>query len=795
MNSAPRHTARQVVGPAGQDLRLLGPALATWVGALAGIGTGVEATLARRGVLAGVVLVTLAVIARSVLVRSPGRRAGAATWAVAAMTASLAGGAAVGSVHRAALGLGPLHELAAERASATVAATVTGDPRRVAPRVDGVHRSAGWLLTPVRATMVEARGRQVRLRAPLLVIAQDRRWSRLLPGQRLRVTGRLGPARSGEAATAVLSVSAPPDLVGRAPAVQRAAGGLRAGLRAATEGLPADQRGLLPGLVVGDTSRMPAGLVEDFRTAGLTHLTAVSGANLAIVTGFVLLVGRRLGVRGRALPLLAGVAMAGFVVLARPQPSVVRAAVMGAVALLALAGGRRHRSLPALAVTVVALLLADPWLARSYGFVLSVLATGALVLLAPRWARAWRDRGLPEVLAQATAVPLAAQLVCAPVVVLLSAQVSLVAVPANVLVAPAIAPATVLGVLATLASAVHPPSAAALAWLAACFVWWVVVVARSAADLPWAAVEWPGTPPGAALLAAGMAVAVLLVGRAARRPRVALGLVVTVLAVAAVPMSRPGWPPPGWVLAVCDVGQGDALVLAAGPGSAVMVDAGPDPRRVDACLRGLQVRRVVLVLLTHLHADHVEGLPGVLRGRPVGEVQVGAWDEPAEQLARVRRWTSGAGVPLTRAAVGDRVRVGRVRWEVIWPRRVIHAGSLPNNASTVLLVDTGGLRLLLTGDIEPEAQRGVLARGIGGRVDVLKVAHHGSAYQDPELLAVARPRVALISAGADNDYGHPAPATVRAVRRSGAVLGRTDRDGTLLVVGSGRRLRLVTAAR
>jgi competence protein ComEC len=277
-----------------------------------------------------------------------------------------------------------------------------------------------------------------------------------------------------------------------------------------------------------------------------------------------------------------------------------------------------------------------------------------------------------------------------------------------------------------------------------------------------------------------------------RRPVPAGACAVALVVALVVPARAPGWPPRDWVLAACDVGQGDALVLAAGPGAAVVVDAGPDPAAVDRCLRRLGISRVAVLLLTHLHADHVEGVPGVLRGRAVGELQVGLLDEPAAELARVGRWAADAGVPVTRARLGDRVRVGPVGWTVVWPARVVHAGSEPNNASTVLLVRVNGVSLLLTGDVEPEAQRVLLARGGLGRVDVLKVAHHGSAHQDPALVAAVRPRLALVSVGQGNDYGHPAPSTLAALRRAGALVGRTDRHGTVLVAGSGRSLRLVT---
>ena len=115
--------------------------------------------------------------------------------------------------------------------------------------------------------------------------------------------------------------------------------------------------------------------------------------------------------------------------------------------------------------------------------------------------------------------------------------------------------------------------------------------------------------------------------------------------------------------------------------------------------------------------------------------------------------------------------VGPVSWQVLWPARVIDEESVPNNASIVLLVRSHGLRLLLTGDVEPPAQRALLGQVQLPVVDVLKVAHHGSAHQEPRLLPSLRPRVALVSAGAGNDYGHPAPSTLRALRRSGALVG------------------------
>jgi competence protein ComEC len=259
--------------------------------------------------------------------------------------------------------------------------------------------------------------------------------------------------------------------------------------------------------------------------------------------------------------------------------------------------------------------------------------------------------------------------------------------------------------------------------------------------------------------------------------------------VVVVPLPSPGWPPDGWILVMCDVGQGDALVVATGGDEAVVVDAGPDPALVDGCLRRLGVDRVPAVVLTHFHADHVDGLPGVLRGRSVGEIEVDALRLPAYGAQQVDRWAAAEDVPLRVPAYGERVTLGDVSWQVMAPRRILSDN--PNDASLVLLVETRGLRLLLTGDVEPSSQAALLREPLG-HVDVLKVPHHGSRYQDGRLLTGLGARVALVSAGEDNDYGHPDEGTLAALEAAGALVRRTDQDGDIAVVVHDGGLRVVT---
>jgi competence protein ComEC len=484
----------------------------------------------------------------------------------------------------------------------------------------------------------------------------------------------------------------------------------------------------------------------------------------------------------RLSAVLAGAALVGFVVLARPSPSVLRAAVMGGIALVGLASGRPRSAVPGLSAAVLILMLAAPSLAREPGFALSVLATGALLLVAPGWAGWLRARGAPAAVAEALAVPAAAHLVTAPVIAALSGSVSLVAIPANLLAAPAVAPATVLGVLAAVAAPAWSGLAAGFAWLAGVPAAWIVGVADRGADLPGASLPWPaGVAGGAALVAAFVAGVWVVRTRALRRVLVA-GAVGALIVVVPVHVLAPAWPPAGWVLVGCDVGQGDAIALNAGPGSAVVVDTGPEPTAVDGCLRRLGVARIPLLVLTHLHADHVRGLNGALRGRAVGAIETGPLHEPTWAWHDAQAAAASHHLPLWLGVVGETRQVGDLQLQVLAPHAAAHGTrSDPNNSSLVLKVATHGITLLLTGDAEVESQEAILRDGADIHADVLKVAHHGSAWQSREFLARVHPSVALISVGADNDYGHPSLAVIADLAGAGARVYRTDRCGDIAV--------------
>ncbi len=758
------------------DLRMGLVGLSAWAGGL------LVAAPGRTLVLAGV-LATVGGLGAAVVAARPRSRvrALALAWRTTGLACLLALVAVLcAGVLRADRVQGdPVSALAAEGAAVTGRLVVSSDPRPMAgARTDGVF---------LRAVVVEITGRGTawEVRSPVVVLAPAS-WADVRLGSTVALTGRLQPTEDGERAlAAMVSVHGEPTFLEPPGPWWRATEVLRASLRDAVAHRPAPERVLVPALVAGDDAGLDPEVAEEFRATGLTHLLAVSGTNLTLLLGALLVLARLVGVRGRWLLVLGLAGVVGFVLLARTEPSVLRAAVMGVVGLLALThgGGRAVRGL---GVAVTVLLLVDPTLATAPGFALSVLATGGIVLLGPRWRDALA-RWLPRWLAEAIAVPTAAQLACTPVVAALSGQVSLVAVVANLLAAPAVGPATVLGLLGGCVGLVWPWAGRLLGTVATWCVGWIVEVAHRGAALPTAAVDWGTT--GAALAALTVVTVLLawqgpwLVGTRARGAASCVVLLVVVLVRPPVP----GWPPDDWALVACDVGQGDALVLPTTPGHAVVVDVGPEPGAVGRCLDDLGVETVDLLVLTHFHADHVDGLSAVLGSHDVAEVWVSRMLDPADGARSVLVEAAAAGVPLHPAPYAGTWRSGATRLQVLWPTpgepdTGPGDGTAANDMSVVLLVEVAGLRLLLTGDLEPPGQA-ALARTLPDlAVDVLKVPHHGSSYQDLDWLTALGASVAVVSVGEDNDYGHPSAPVLAALEDSGAHVLRTDTDGAVAVV-------------
>lgn len=694
-----------------------------------------------------------------------------------------------GGVDARARQVGPIVDLAEQRAVVTVQASVATQPRLI----PSTTNQPDLLVLTLDIAHVTA-SNQASIptdSVPVLVfVASGEGWDSVQWRSGVEVTGRLSPLR--EPSADVSAQFAPLD----EPHVESARGPVlamsdtaRKRLRDSVGPLPADAAGLIPGLVIGDTSLTPGDLSAAMKVTGMSHLSAVSGSNVAIVLGTVVLLCRWTGLARRWRPWCAVVALVGFVILCRPEPSVLRASAMGLVGLVGLSTARRGSSLSALSVAMVVLLCWDPGLARSYGFALSVLATLGIVIFARPWADAISARlpRIPAWFGEAVSIPLAAQVTCAPVIVLLQGSVSTVAVFANLLAAPLVAPTTILGIVATIAGLVWPPLGAIGAWLGAPSAWLIGRIARGCAALPGGTMNWLDGAPGAFLLAA-VSLAVVLtfpwLWSHLSKSWLPGGLALFMLIAAVWPTRQDThWPPDNWLVVGCAVGQGDAFVVTSGDGSAVLIDTGPSPELLAECLGDLSVQRLDAVVLSHFHADHISGLSAVLADYEVGQIYLppGTSDTTSQEewaLAQARE----AGVPTARGYAGDTWQWGNVSAQAWWPTGQSAQHLQANDASLVVSIEVQGKDVLFLGDVEGPGARALLAPLAGQEFDVVKVAHHGSADQNENLIESINPAVAMIGVGPDNTFGHPNPIALDMFTGRGARVLRTDTDGNFAVL-------------
>lgn len=640
-------------------------------------------------------------------------------------------------------------------------------------RCDAMTLELGAHAAPMPARVVEARcGAQTLRDVRVVVVALEAPDDAVALGDVVTATCEAWPGDAGAADAWRLACSG-------AERVDRAwwagwSAGVRAGLRQATAHLPGDGGALLPGLAIGDTSLVSPALDAAMLQAGLTHLTAVSGANCAIVVALALGAATAAGARRGVRILVAGVALAGFVVLVGPEPSVVRASIMAALALVALHRWVRRAGIALLALAVLAALALDPTLGRSAGFALSVLATAGLLVHAQPLADAMATR-MPFPLAAAIGVPLAAQLWCLPVLVVLDPRIALVAVPTNVLAAPAAPIATVLGLVVCGVAVVAPALAAAVAWIPWLPAAWIAGLAHASTLLP-PGPPWPASWPGVVLAIAVVAAvaAGIAVGRIRRGAVAAACVVALATASVQVPTLVARATLPAWTIAQCDVGQGAATMLRIGDAT-VLVDAGREPEPLAACLDLLGVDRLDVVVLTHFDADHVGGVDAI-----AGRADLIVHGPPDDDAPALLDGLVARGARLHEGGAGERVHVGVGALDLLWPA---DAGVEPgNDASLVVATTIVAQRVLVLGDLGADAQRGLLAEGVP-ESDVVVVAHHGSPDQHLPLYDAIDADVALVPVG-PNDYGHPAPGLMGELERRGMHVLRTDDDGTIALDGT-----------
>lgn len=675
-----------------------------------------------------------------------------------------------------------------------------------------------------------------------LVYAWLPRHPALVPGDEVHVRGTLRepPVDAPGFAGFLESRGADGTLKGHALSLTGAGGGFAAAvehLRWSVDELlgravPEPEAGLASGILIGLRERVSRGTADDFTITGLTHVVAISGWNIALVAGIATAMLRATGLRRRARSAIVLAAIVVYTIFAGAEASVIRAAIMGGVVIVARESGSPSGAAAALGLACWGLLLAQPTMIEDIGLQLSLAATaGLLVLGGPAETtvrRVTRGRG-PRWLSETLGVSLAAQLSTLPLILFHFGRLSIISPLANVLVAPVV-PLAMLGAFAGVLAGVLltflPLQLLLAPLILACWLP-LALMTRGAgllARMPGANVE---LMPPADLIAAGIALALLVVALRRVRQQARVG--------SSPPPLRPASPPPGGrqrlgfvavavgvvlvatgsvVIAgggapalrvsVLDIGQGDAILLEARDGQRLLVDGGPDPdllvRRLDERIPAWD-RHIDYALLTHPHEDHSSGLAGLSPRYSIGRIVETGMNSEGAGVLELRVAARRFGIPRVRVLRGDLLPFGDVRVEVLWPPRhalpdrILTDGRAINGTSIVLGVTVGRQRVLLTGDLEDDHDEDILQSipHDGQRWDLLKVAHHGSATASSRpLLEVLRPRLAAISVGEGNRYGHPAGTTLGRLADTSSVTWRTDRQGTLTVAFDGRP-RSVTA--
>ncbi|MDP1720759.1 MAG: ComEC/Rec2 family competence protein [Candidatus Nanopelagicaceae bacterium] len=673
----------------------------------------------------------------------------------------------------------------------TIQFQVSTDPMQTQAKAFGTSQTPPNYSFLATALTVESEGKKYRLRVPIRVMTTDREITAILPGQVISSSGTLIKSREARVAGLFilrekLTISTP------ASRWARTLGAIRADFRTL---MRSDDAGaLIPGMVLGDTSLQSQQLRDDMRRSGLTHLVAVSGANFAIISLFALWCMQWFFRSLRIRLILTSLVLASFIALVRPSPSVLRAAAMASVVLVARGIGKRSDAIPALGFAMAAVVVGDPWQARDPGFALSVLATAGLLLLAPRIAT-WFGRFFPPWLSNALSPATAAVLMCAPVLVALSGYLGLMTVFANLLVAPVVAPITILGFIAALCSPVLPEASSVLLLLVRYPSEWIVGVAHWAARFPVLQIS-----TGVGGFIGGLAVLLFLAALVLlwRSHRMMIVLSVSIILFLTW---NSQWPRGDWQLANCNVGQGDSLVINLGNHRGFVIDAGPDATLEDRCLTQLGIRSIPLLVLTHFHADHVEGLAGLMRSRSVGQIWVSNNKDPLFESSRVRKWLGDRQLvePKKGAIFSLPSSRGLITIKVLWPLNSSETtavgsavGSVINNSSVVLDITGPDFSLLAAGDVEPEAQTEILPSL--RHVDIYKVSHHGSARQVKAFMERLSPDLSIISVGQGNPYGHPAAQTLATLDRLRSRIYRTDKNGAIAIVARSHRLTVHTSA-
>lgn len=579
-----------------------------------------------------------------------------------------------------------------------------------------------------------------------------------------------------------------------------------------SQSLPGPKGSLMLGILIGDTERMPEIVKEDFRRTGLAHIWAVSGMNVGILVGAGWLLLKILRAKPSLQVLILSLAVGFYVLLTGGVPSVLRASLMALILALGWLLGRKKDLVAVLSFSAFLLLLYDPFLLFNISFQLSYAATFALLFLTPFF-QEWLGE-FPEKLKILMGGTLAAQLGVAPILVYYFNQFSVVSFLANLLAVPAVAPALILGTLASFLSFISRSLAFPFYWLSGIFLWFMLEIAQRLSSIPLASI-YLFRPSS---ITTGLYYLLLFGGTLGldrilrqkekgakggkeRKPRLNLpGAVILILLFLTgilwwqVGLSKP---PQELRVTFLDVGQGDSSLIQTPGGEVVLIDGGEDPKLLGRSLESRGIRQIDLLILSHPHADHVGGLVEVVQRYKIGLVLDSGQAHTSFIFRTFLKSIDERNIPYKLARAGSEYKVGEdLRIQIFHPSSEFLEGtdSDINNNSVVLKLTYGKFAVLFPGDAQEEAQSLLLEQKEKGelkeelRATVLKVAHQGSADASGfDFLKEVSPKIAVIMVGKDNPYGHPAPSTLRKLRRIGAQVYRTDQRGDIIIKSDGLR--------
>ncbi len=581
---------------------------------------------------------------------------------------------------------------------------------------------------------------------------------------------------------------------------------IRAFFLANLSGVSSDSSALVAGLTIGDDSKLSPEAIDNLKVVSLTHLSAVSGTNCAIVLAGAALLLNLLPIRRSVRLSLSFAVIFAYLGLVGPEPSVLRASVMVGAVLVGFLLGRKVPPLEALSLAVVVLLVYQPSLSMDFGFALSALATLGLLVLAPKLVELLQKK-MPVWLAIVISVSLSAQIACLPVLLMLQPTIPVYSIFANVIAEPMVAPITVVGLVACLLSPLLPSVASGLCFAASYPAEVILFVADRFANAPSASINWVDG-------AWGIGIAVLIVffiwlylsaKRVNLKRTAGAGLALILLSLFAqsssLALKKGDFYGGDYSIVNCDVGQGDALIIRTG-GKVAVVDVGREDPAIDECLSGLGVTKIDLLVLTHYDLDHVGGVLGAITGREVVSALVTPFRDNRPGADSTQQLLAARGIAMTQVERGMTGQLSDYKWLILAPSRGAVDAEDSNDASTSMYWESENVSLFTLADSGERAQlrmgsdyRSLFETGFGSRMVVVKVAHHGSADQAPELYETLKADLALISVGRDNSYGHPTQRTLDTLTLSGTQILRTDEMGAIGITETDTGLEVSIAGR